>query len=92
MPAQIEMFSEVRIALMKEVREHPPLVEILARLPRTNTPDDWPIQLAEIAAYVVIVVDGEYMPSELEGLYRLCFFKLKEKRAIIVNKIMETKQ
>ena len=88
MPARLEMFSEARIALMREVNQHPPLIEILA----TVDPTDWEAQLAEIAAYVVVVVDGHYTMSELEGLYKMCFFKLNKKRAMIVNKVMETKQ
>ena len=78
----MEMFHPARIALMREVNKHPKLIEILSHVPA----DDWPAQLGEIAAYVLVVVDGVYMPHELDKLCDICYEKLWSKRATRVIK------
>lgn len=73
-----EMFSPARIALQKEVNRHPPLVQMLTLIDKS----DWPAQIGEIAAYCFVVVDGMYMPSELDKLADILYWKLKEKHVI----------
>lgn len=80
MAIKFEMFSDARIALQREVKEHPLLIELL----KIYEQDDWPGQLGEIAAYVLVMMDGMYMPHELEKLYDILFWKLRGKRGGIV--------
>lgn len=75
---RFEMFSDARVGLMKEVKEHPALIEKLASYPVDE--EHWPERLGEIAAHVMVVVDGMYMPSELERLYEILYWKLRGKR------------
>jgi len=77
-----EMFSEARIALMKEVRtNHPELVFKLQAAGST----DWGTQLGEIAAHVNVLMDGNYMPDELEALYPQLIQKLRKKGQIVIT-------
>jgi len=77
-----EYFSDARIALMKETKNHPLLVEILMRCPQ-----DWPEQLAEIAAYCNLALDGMYMPMELERLYDILFDTLRKISKVVINNV-----
>lgn len=83
-----EWFSQAKIALIRECKEHPALMTELAKYDA----DDWGGAVGEIAAYCLICMEGSYMPMELEKLYDIMYFKLKEKRQVVVNTIMETKQ
>ena len=74
------MFSEAKIELAREAAKHPELVEILS----TFDPNDFEIQLAEIAAYVKVMVHGDYIPSELDALCAILHTKLRAKRGGIV--------
>ncbi len=77
-----EMFSEARIALMREVsNNHPDLVYYIA----ATGSSDWGEVLAEIAAYVNVAMDGNYMPDELEALYPQLIQKLRSKGQIIIH-------
>jgi len=76
-----EMFSEARIELVKEVRRHEPLVYLLKNL---GIEASWEDQLAEIAAYCFIVVDGNYTPDDLEGMYDMLIKSLRKKSTIIL--------
>lgn len=78
---KFEMFSEERIALGKEVRNHPALVALLTQY----RSDDWGGIIGEVAAYCNIMCDGVYMPSELDKLAGICYWKLKEMRVIVLN-------
>lgn len=82
-----EYFSLAKIALIKECKEHPVLMMNLA----SCDANDWPGAIGEIAAYCHVYMDGKYMPCELERLYETLIFKLKGKRAMIVNTVMESK-
>jgi len=84
----IEMFSPAKLAMIQECKNHPVLMDYLS----TYESDDWGGAVGEIAAYCLICMEGNYMPMELERLYDMCTFKLKEKRAIIIDTIQETKQ
>ena len=62
--AYLEMFSEERIALNKELAYHPALMELLGK----HAMDEFEIRLAEIAAYCGVVVDGDYLSKDLDRL------------------------
>lgn len=79
MPEHV-MFSEAKIELCREARKHPALVDLLAN----HDPNDFETQLAEIAAYVGVVVHGDYIPAEIDGLCAILHTKLRGKRAGIV--------
>ena len=77
-----EMFSEGRIALMREVsKNHPNLVFKIA----TMGSNDWGDVIGEIAAHVNVAMDGNYMPDELEALYPQLHQKLRSKGQIIIS-------
>lgn len=77
-----EMFSEGRIALMREVsKNHPNLVATITMAGC----QDWPETLAEIAAHCNVLLDGYYMPDELENLYGILHQKLRAKGQIIIH-------
>lgn len=82
------MFSEARIALSRECRHHPALIEELGKYDA----DDWGGAVGEIAAYCLVCMEGDYMPMELERLYDILTFKLRDKRAVIVDNVMGSKQ
>jgi hypothetical protein len=67
-PKKFEMFSEHKLAIMKKLHEHPPLVTLLKQYDQDT---QWPEMLGEIAAYCNIVVDGIYTAEELEGLEKV---------------------
>ena len=58
-------FSEARVALNQECTHHPVLLAQLMELPDP----DWAEQLAEIAAYCNVAMDGVYSQEDLEILY-----------------------
>ena len=76
-----EYFSEARIALVKEIRNHPPLMYMLQQI----GPAAWEQQLAEIAAYCFIIVEGTYSPKELDGLYDILIASLRSSNKLIVT-------
>lgn len=79
-----EEFSPARIALQREVNKHPLLVDLLLQS-KANGQDEWGEQLAEIAAFCGVVMDGDYYPSELEPLYDKLYFELRAARSIITK-------
>ncbi len=73
--------SEARIALTREItKNHPELVFKL----QSSGNSDWVAMLGEIAAHVNIILDGNYMPDELEALYPILLEQLRQKGQIIV--------
>ena len=78
----LEMYSEARIAVIREVRNHPKLVADLKVL---GPNAEWPDQLGEIAAYCLVMMDGVYLPHELEKLYDVLYTKLKMKSMIRIH-------
>ena len=74
------MFHQNRIDLSQEVKNHPELVELLNNHPA----DEFEIRLAEIAAYVDVVLHGDYTPDDLDKLCWVLHKKLMEKRSPIV--------
>ncbi len=77
-------YSEARIALMREVSKNHPNLVFTMRASGVK-PNDWPGQLAEIAAYCKVLMDGNYMPDELEALYPQLLAKLRKKGQIIIH-------
>ena len=73
-----EYFPEVYIALNKEVLNHPTLMERLAKHPEA----EFEIKLAEVAAYCLIAVDGEFFPKDLEKLAELCLTRLQKLKGV----------
>lgn len=82
MNKNLVMFSPARIALQLEVTNHPLLVNMLLSMEEGT---DWLQQLALIAHYCNVIVDGMYYPEELDKLYNVLFFKLQSMRSIILQ-------
>lgn len=61
----ITYFTEARVKLQTECNRHPVLI---AELMALDDPD-WGEQVAEIAAYCNVVMDGLYSNEDLEILY-----------------------
>ena len=80
MAYNLEFFSDSRIALNREVIEHPTLCELLSKHP----PQEFEIRLAEIAAYCDVVLDDWYTPADLDKLCDILWNKLREKRGGII--------
>jgi len=81
----VEMFSETRIELMKEINKHEDLCK---RIYNAGTEvADYETVLAMAAAYCQIAVDGWYKPEEVEVLERMLMYHLKNIRGsdIIIN-------
>ena len=79
---KFEMFSEGRIHLQREVNKHPRLVILINQAAREGN-EEWSDQLAEIAAFCGIGLEGNYFPAELEPLYDKLYFELVAARTII---------
>lgn len=77
---RLEFFPESRIALSREVAEHPPLLELLQKHPQA----EFEIILAEIASYCEIVLDGTYSQEDLDKLCDILFKRLRAKRSSIL--------
>jgi len=76
----VEMFHENRIALQVEIKKHPELMERLAN----HQQDEFEICLAEIASYCDVLLHGDYLPSDLDGLCGVLVKKLMEKRTPLI--------
>lgn len=74
--AHINIWPDDIIQLNREIIHHPKLMERLANHPSA----EWEIKLAEIAQYCEVMVDGTYLPEEIERLARILRIKLVEKR------------
>lgn len=73
-------FSPARIALQRELKNHPELCNLLAN----HASDEFEIKLAEIATYCEVILDGDYSPADLDGLCDLLVRKLKQKLSGII--------
>ena len=62
---KLTYFTPARVAMQTECNRHPALIQFLMEL---NDPD-WGEQLAEIAAYCNVAMDGDYSEDDLEILY-----------------------
>jgi hypothetical protein len=71
------MYPQEILALMREVREnHPQLQETLQK----QESQYWEVCLAEIAAYVNVILDAWYSPEDVIRLCALLREKLIQKR------------
>lgn len=75
-----ELFPEEYIMLQKEIATgfHPPLETILAGIPV----EDLDLKLAQCAAYVEVMLDGEYNLTERRKLCSIITKKLEAKRIL----------
>lgn len=76
--AYLEYFPEEFIALNREILNHPKLQQLLEKHP-TN---EFEIRLAEVAAYCLIEVDGEFFPEDLQKLAALCLDRLQKMQGV----------
>lgn len=83
----LEYFSQAQIAMIKECKRHPLLMDLLGGIEA----DDWGGALAEISAYCLVVMEGDYMPHELEKLYDILTVKLRKRRQIIIETVNRSK-
>lgn len=74
--AHLNFFPEPFIQLNLEIQHHPILVELLAPHPA----HEWEIRLAQIAQYCEVILDGQYMPEEVENLCSILIAKLVSMR------------
>lgn len=79
--AYYQYFSECYQELIKEVYEHPELVEKLLDIPVAA---DFSERLGVIAAHCNILLDDYYTPTDIENITTLCIRKLQEKRTQII--------
>lgn len=77
---KLDYFSPERIALARELRNHPELCKLLAN----HASDEFEIKLAEIATYCEVILDGQYTQHDLDGLCDLLVRKLKQKLSGII--------
>ena len=75
----LHFFPQEYIDLQQELQHHPELCTLLANHPA----EDFEIKLAEIAAYLLIVLDGDYLPEDLQKLAGIMTYRLKEKRGAV---------
>ena len=74
--AHINIWPDEFIALNTEITNHPDLVELLANHPAM----EWEIRLAEIALFCEVIVDGDYLPEQMQQLAGILYRKLIERR------------
>jgi hypothetical protein len=72
----IVMFPESLIQLNREIEHHPKLMELLANHPM----NELEVKLAEVAAYVEVILDGDYGPKDVDGLCTTLRERLYTKR------------
>lgn len=72
----LNIFPEPLIALNREVLNHPKLMEYLGN----HESAEWEIKIAEICLYCEVIVDGIYLPEEMENLCSILVGKLIERR------------
>ncbi len=75
-----EYFPPERLELHIELRQHPDLLELLARHPL----DEFEIRIAQIATYCEVILEGDYTPQDLTDLCVVLKRRLVEKRTGIV--------
>lgn len=77
---ELLFFDIGKVQLMRAANRHPKLVQDINNL---GSKPDWPDVLAEIAAYVLVSLEGMYMPSELDKLADHLYWKLQDKLKLI---------
>jgi len=79
---QYELFPDSAVALNEEVRNHPYLMERLAK--HKFTPNNFTENLMEIATYCNIAIEGYIDEDGLDDLCALLTQKLKDKSTILI--------
>jgi hypothetical protein len=72
----IVMFPPILKELNEEIRHHPRLQEVLDAHPV----EEFEIRIAQMAAWLGIVLDGTYSHDDFIKLYGIMLAKLREKR------------
>lgn len=72
----INLFPEPFIRLQAELVHHPALQDILQQQPGT----EWEVRLAQIAHYCEVILDGHYLPEDIEKICVILEKKLLERR------------
>jgi len=78
--AYLDFFPQERIELQKEVRLHPELMSILSEAKKV----DFEVQLAHIAAYCGIALDGVFYAKDLDAICDMLVWKLRSRRTSII--------
>ena len=71
----IEYYHPARVALSEKVKLFPDLMDQLQEQPA----DEFETRIAVIAAYCDILLDGDYLPSDLDDLCKVLIKKLELK-------------
>jgi len=85
--SKFEMFSQHRIDLAQEVKNHPPLMEFF----NNHSQDEFEVLLAEISSYCGIGLNGDYSPEDLDNLCKILCERLVQLRAHVVFGRVEKK-
>ena len=78
---ELVYFPENQIALRTEVIKIP---ELLKQIKDAEC-EDFTEELAVIAAFCGIVVDGDYYQEEISKLIDICYLKLRDYNRLIIN-------
>ena len=70
----LEYFSQGKQLMLIAANKHPVLCKQCAHF---NQREQWPEIVGEIAAYCNVLMDGAYVPHELEALYLILQEKLE---------------
>lgn len=79
----IEYFHPNRQALQEEVRNHPELVQQLADLEPGTPETEFETRLAAVATYCNVLLDGDYLQSDLDEICGHLVQKLRAKRIAV---------
>lgn len=90
--AHINIWPDELIALNTELRNHPVLMQLLANHQRNDDVNEWETKLAEIAVYCEVILDGEYLPEDVQRLCGILHKKLIGRRTdnrslVIINSV-----
>ena len=77
---QQEMFSDARIALHQEIRNHPELIKRLNNHPV----DEFEVRMAEVCNYCEVILHGDYLPSDFDNIADICVKKLVAMRTPLI--------
>lgn len=84
-PIYEELQKELYLTDSEGKAVHEQLLINLLQLPRSAAPEE---KLAEVAAYVDVILDGTYSSEEVEKLCHTLLKKLKQKRGEFVLQLL----
>lgn len=73
---RLEFFSESRVFLDREIRQHPKLQALLDNHP----PHEFEVRLLEIATYCGIILHGDYSQKDFDSICEKLRIELIKKR------------